>query len=284
MEIRKSGSRLSIGSRAAYYCGYWSATVAGLGFVLLFCLLLLGGCTSAAGTRRSYNPLDWIFGRRAAAAATTEAKQAATGEAMVHAAQLEVAKTGAALAAARTEHPESRPVEVAERTNANAAALLNQRSPLSLAEMQQALDTARGLLSAEASARESAERAQAAAETSAAKLSTELGELRARLQAMKADLAAEAETNLRLANRLRAATLWKWASTAGAVLLGALALAYRYNLGNLQVGVGQALGAFQKKYGTSDEDLTAMQHSIDALVSQAQQRAISAVATAALKS
>jgi hypothetical protein len=98
-----------------------------------------------------------------------------------------------------------------------------------------------------------------------------------------ADLAAEAETNLRLANRLRAATLWKWASTAGALALGALALAYRYNLGNLQVGVGQALGAFQKKYGTSDEDLTAMQHSIDALVSQAQQRAISAAASAALK-
>lgn len=260
-----------------------SGTILGLWALWGLALLLAVGCTTAAGTRRSWNPLDWVFGRRAAAAATTEAKQVATSDAMVHAAQLEVAKTVAALEAARTEHPESRPVEVAARTNANAAALLNQRSPLGLAELQQALDTARGLLSSEASAREAAERAQRAAEGDARKLSTELGELRARLQAMKADLAAEAETNLRLANRLRAAILWKWAGTAGALALGALALAYRYNLGNLQVGVGQALGAFQKKYGTSDEDLTAMQHSIDALVSQAQQRAISAAASAALK-
>lgn len=238
-------------------------------------LALLAGCATATGTRRSWNPLDWIFGRKAAAVATTEAKATTTETALVHAAQIEVVKTGEALAAAREENPESRPVAVAQRTNANAAALLNQREPLALAEQQSALDTVRGLLSQETARREAAERAQQEAEGSARKLSTELGELRARLEALKGEQAQEAATNLHLANELRAATIWKWTSTVGAAALGLLALAYRLNLGNLQTGVGEALGHFQKKYGTSDEDLKEMKAAIDALVNKGQQTAIS---------
>ena len=238
-------------------------------------IALLAGCVNAANTTRSWNPLDWLFGRKAAAVATTEAKQTTTETALVHAAQLEVVKTGEALAVANEENPESRPVAVARRTNANAAALLNQREPLALAEQQAALDTVRGLLSQETTRRESAERAQQEAEGSARKLSAELGELRTRLEALRGEQAQEAADNLLLANKLRAATIWKWTSTVGAAALGLLALAYRLNLGNLQTGVGEALGHFQKKYGTGDEDLKTMKAAIDALVNKGQQTAIS---------
>lgn len=249
-----------------------------LPYLMLGWLLVLIGCTTAAGTRRSMNPLDWLFGRKAAAVASTDAKRGDAEEAIVHAAQIEVVKTGEALAVARETHPESRPVEVAQRTNTNATALLNQRDQLTLAEQQAALQVVRGLLSDETTRRETAERAQADAEGSARKLSAELGELRTRLEALRGEQAQEAANNLRLANELRAATLWKWASTGGALLLGAVALAYRYNLGNLQVGVGEALGAFKRKYGTKDEDLLEMQHAIDALVGKGQQAAISTIA------
>lgn len=256
-----------------------------LGTLTMLALLaaLLAGCTTAAGTRRSLNPLDWLFGRKATAVATTEAKQDTAATEIVHAAQLEVLKTGAALAAAREENPQSRPVEVAQRTNGNAAALLAQQDPLSMAEQQAALQTVRGLLSTEVAAREKAEQAQAAAEGHAAKLSEQLADLRTRLEALRGEAVAEAADNLKLANQLRAATIWKWTSTGGAMLLGVLALAYRYNLGNLQTGVGQALGRFQAKYGTKDDDLLAMQHAIDALTGKAQQNAISTVANSILK-
>lgn len=241
---------------------------------LLACALF-AGCATATGTRRSWNPLDWIYGRKAASAATSEAKATTAEAEMVQAAQVEVVKTGVALDAARREHPESRPVEVAQRTNANAAALLNQRQPLTVAETQDAKATADGLLSEEKGRRAQAEAAQEKAEGTARKLSEDLGELRARLEALKGEVANESANNLRLANELRAATLWKWVSTAGAAALGLLALAYRLNLGNLQTGVGEALGHFQKKYGTSDDDLKEMKASIDALVGKAQQTAIS---------
>lgn len=246
--------------------------------LILFAAVLLAGCTTVANTRRSWNPLDWVFGRKAAAATTNQAKQDGAKEAIVHAAQIEVVKTGEALAVAREEHPDSRPVEVAQRTNSNAAALLNQREQLTLAEQQAALDTVRGLLSQEIARREKAEQAQAATEGSARKLSAELGELRTRLEALRGEQAQEAANNLRLANELRAATIWKWCSTGGALLLGAVALAYRFNLGNLQTGVGEALGKFQSKYGTTDEDLAQMRHAIDALVGKGQQTAIANVA------
>lgn len=254
-----------------------------LPYLLAGWLLVLVGCTTAAGTRKSWNPLDWLFGRKGAAVATTEAKQTTAEQAIVHAAQIEVVKTGEALARAREEHPDSRPVVIAQRTNANAAALLSQREQLTLAEQQTALETVRGLLSEETARREAAERAQQEAEGSARKLSAELGELRTRLEALRGEYAQESANNLRLANQLRAAVIWKWASTGGALLLGALALIYRYNIGNLHAGVGEALGRFQKKYGSSDEDLQQMQHAIDALTGKAQQGAISAIAARFLK-
>ena len=182
----------------------------------------------------------------------------------MRAAQKEVRKTGVALDAAAQENPASRSVAVAKRTNGNADALLNQRAPLPVAEADEAVRIVRDLLSEEPARRESAEKSQGAAEDSARKLGAELDALRTQLTTLRKASAEEAANNLRLANELRAATLWKWLATAGTVLMTVAALAYRYNLGGLQTGVADGLAKLHSKYGASDEDVAALRSSIDA--------------------
>lgn len=221
------------------------------------------------------NPWNWFAGDDAKKEQKAEAKKGSQENDIVTSAQTEFTKTGKALESAAMENPESVSIKVAQRTNFNGLSLLNQRQPLPASKMQEALDVAAGLLKQDLKA----EAAQAKAEGENKKLSEalektnkELGELRIKSQ-------QEAAHNLELAKELNNERLMKWGGIALSTLLGAAALAYRLNLGNLQTGVGNALGVLQKKYGGSDEDLVSMKHEIDTLIGAAQQKSIFNVAS-----
>ena len=228
--------------------------------IVLFLALSMAGCA----TTGEYPLLSWMFGRKARQEQKVEVRTGEAEDEVVRAAQKEVRKTGVALDAAAQENPASRSVAVAKRTNATADALLTQRAPLPVAEADAAVRIVRDLLSEEKARRESAEKSQGAAEDSARKLGAELDALRTQLDNLRKASAEEAANNLRLANELRAATLWKWLATAGTVIMTVAALAYRYNLGGLQAGVADGLAKLHSKYGASDEDVAAVRSSIDA--------------------
>ena len=228
--------------------------------IVLFLALSMAGCA----TTGEHPLLSWMFGRKARQEQQVEARTGQAEDEVVRAAQKEVRKTGVALDAAAQENPASRSVAVAKRTNANADALLTQRAPLPVAEADAAVRIVRDLLSEEKAPREQAEKSQAADEDSARKLGAELDALRTQLDNLRKASAEEAANNLRLANELRAATLWKWLATAGTVIMTVAALAYRYNLGGLQTGVADGLAKLHSKYGASDEDVAAVRSSIDA--------------------
>lgn len=229
-------------------------------------VIILAGSLSMAGCANTgeHPLLSWMFGRKARQEQKVEARTGQAEDEVVRLAQKEVRKTGVALDAAAQENPASRSVAVAKRTNTNADALLTQRAPLPVAEADEAVRIVRDLLSEETARRESAEKSQGAAEDSARKLGAELDALRTQLDSLRKASAEEAANNLRLANELRAATLWKWLATAGTVLMTVAALAYRYNLGGLQVGVAEGLSKLQHRYGATDEDVSAVKSSIDA--------------------
>lgn len=207
-------------------------------------LLLVAGCATSGGVVQSF----WssIFGRKAAAVQKAEAKQGTLEDKAVTAAQVEVIKTGVALAAA----DDSLPVEVARRTNANAAALLNQREALSVAVQDDAVATAKGLLARA----EAAERSQQATEATNRTMSAQLASVRAELKKLATERDEEARKNLTLANELRSATVVKWAGVAGSTLLGLLAIAYRLNIGRLQTAAGEVLAHVQEKHGKDAAD------------------------------
>lgn len=215
----------------------------------LLALILLGGCASASKFLTKANPLNWGSGRAAKAEAKAEVKKDGLEESFVQRAQVEVVKTGAAIAVARVENPESRPVEIAERTNANAAALLNQRAPLDVATAQAALDTVKGLLSAESKAREKAERAQIVSEEGNRELSSALDSTRKELDKLKAKADAEAMNNLELARELNNERMMKYGAAGLSVALGLLSVAYRLNIGRLQSGAAEVLSRLESNHG-----------------------------------
>jgi ElaB/YqjD/DUF883 family membrane-anchored ribosome-binding protein len=195
--------------------------------------------------------LTWAFGRKAAKEVKLEGKAATLEDAQVDAAQVEVVKTGLALAAA----PASRPVEVAKRTNSNAAALLNQRKPLNAATLADIQATVAGLLSEEVAKREAAERAQSETEKRNQGMAQELEDLRTELKGIKADRIAEAANNLAVANQLRAANIWKWTSTAASVIFAVGMLAYRANAFGLATRVAGGLVDIERQHGAGTADL-----------------------------
>ena len=217
--------------------------------VAILMAAMLAGCQSSRQVLTKLNPLNWGSGRAAKAEVKAEAKADSLEDRLVKQAQVEVVKTGAALASARVENPASRPVEVAERTNANAAALLNQREPLDVATSQAALETARGLLSAEVTAREKAEASQAKVEAANRTLGAELDGLRADLAKLKAKADAEAANSLAMARELNNERLMKYGVAGLSVALGLLTVAYRLNIGRLQAGAGEVLAMLQAKHG-----------------------------------
>lgn len=247
--------------------------------VILF-VLLVAGCTTVTGGFSILKPGTWFQGRAAAAVVKEENKQATQEDKAVDAAQTEVMKTGLALKTA----PASRPVEVATRTNANAAALLNQRKPVSAATMAEINEVVTGLLSESAEARNAAESKQTAAEGQLRELSRDLEATRAKLIELHAKRDKEAAENLALANELRNQVFLKWAGFTCSALMAAAAFAYRMNLGNLQTGVANGLAHLQHKYGSTDEDVAAVKTEIDTLTGKGQQKAIFGLVTTALYS
>lgn len=218
---------------------------------LLPFLFVLAGCSTAGG----WNPLNVIFGRQAAAKQATQVKADAGEDAAVQAAQVEVVKTGVALAAAEKENPESRPVAVAKRTNANASALLNQRRPLTVADLQDAIATAEGLLSENVAARKAAEEKQGSTEKTNRELSEELGRLREKIDSLTKKADAEAANNLATANALRWANIRAYAGMAGTFLFGVGMFIYRANGFGFATRVAGGLADLEKKHGTDTADI-----------------------------
>jgi hypothetical protein len=237
------------------FSALWGSRAARLCLVLCVAAVifaLLPGCASSGG---GWNPLRSWFGRKAAAEAKAEAKTVVVEDTVVQAAQVEVVKTGVALRAVAMEHPESRAVEVANRTNANAAALLNQRAPLTVAQMEEAIATANGLLSAETAKREAAEKAQQSTEKENRNMAEELGTLRADLKRLGEERKAEAAANLETANQLRAANIWKWTTTAASAVFAVGMLLYRANAFGMATRLAGGLAQLEQAHGTGTADL-----------------------------
>lgn len=218
---------------------------------LLPFLFILAGCSSAGG----WNPLNVIFGRQAAAKQAAKVDETATEDATVTAAQVEIVKTGVAISSAEKENPGSRAVAVAKRTNANASALLNQRRPLTVADLQDAIATAEGLLSENVAARKSAEEKQGEAEKTNRELSEELGKLRAKIEMLDAKAATEAAGNLATANKLRWSNIWAAVSTVGTVAFGIGMFIYRANGFGFATRVAGGLADMEKKNGAETADM-----------------------------
>jgi hypothetical protein len=249
--------------------------------LVVLAALALAGCVSTGGGN---GLLGWLYGRKAAKEERIEHKQDEATKEATHAAHIEVRKTAEALTVAAAENPDSRAVQVAQRTNQNADSILSQTDPLTVKEGADAVAIVQGLLDKETAKREAAEKRQREAEKSAEDLGEEIATLRSQLVNIAEDRRREAENNLATANELRKANIWKWATTAGTLLFAALSLAYRYNLGGLQTGVGEALAHLQHKRGASDEDVQAMKAKIDALTLPGTQSAIFQTLTKVLAS
>lgn len=238
----------------------------------------MAGCTTGTGFS-ILKPGTWFQGRAAAAVVKEEKKQTTLEDSAVDQAQREVEKTGLALKSA----PASRAVEVATRTNENAAALLNQRKPLSADSLAELRGTVEGLLSDLADVRKAAESQQTAAEGAQRALSRDLETTRTALKALASKRDEEAAKNLQLANELRNQVFMKWAGVTCSAVFALAAFAYRMNLGNLQTGVANGLAHLQHKYGTTDEDVATVKHEIDTVTGGGQQKAIFGLVTSALR-
>lgn len=240
--------------------------------LILSAAALLTGCQSGRALLTKANPLNWGSGRAAQNEEKAEKKADSLENQLVQKAQVEVVKTGAAIAAAKVEHPDSRPIEVAERTNANAAALLNQREPLDVATAQAALETIKGLLSSETAAREKAEAAQARAEASSREIGTALESTRRALAALKAKADAEAAKNLEMANELNNLRLQRYGLAGLSAAVGILTIMYRLNIGRLQTGAGELLARLQAKHG--DEVAVTARGALDAVLHTGEQKGV----------
>lgn len=236
--------------------------------LFLFVLTLsLTGCASTG-----WNPFTMIFGRKAAAVAKTQAKIDTTTDNQSHAAHVEAFKTSVALKVAAAENPNSLSVKVALRTNTNAVDLLNQISPLTTGEMQDAVLTINGLMSADAVARAEAERKQLLTEEKNNDLSSQLDKYRALVKVQNVAAAAEAADNLSLANKYRLSVIWTWAGTIGSLALGALAIAYKLNIGGLQSGIAEALAKVEATHGAAAADTA--RSALDAVLNSGQQQGV----------
>jgi ElaB/YqjD/DUF883 family membrane-anchored ribosome-binding protein len=144
---------------------------------------------------------------------------------------------------------------VAKRTNANASALLNQRRPLTVADLQDAIATAQGLLSENVAAREAAEEKQGEAEKTNRELSEELGTLREKIKTLDAKAATEAAGNLATANKLRWSNIWAAVGTVGTVAFGIGMFLYRANGFGFATRVAGGLADMEKKKGAETADI-----------------------------
>jgi len=211
---------------------------------LIILLLVLSGCAASANRNVAwYNPGTWFSHTEASAVDRAEKKEAAAAakvedktDALIHAASVEVSKANAATASL----PPSRPAEVTTRFVSNASGILQQVSPLTAAESADALAIVRGLLSEEAAKREAAEKAQASAESIAAKASRDLvssqvalSEAQAKVSATNGALRAAFDRENTLANELRNTRFKFWAAVIAVALLCGVALYLRIGLGSI---------------------------------------------------
>ena len=234
---------------------------------IIFICLLLTGCASN-DLLTKLNPLNWGKGRAAKAETKAEVTREVIEDKAVKAAQVEVVKTGVLLAAARIENPASIPTEAAERTNTNAADLLNQREPLDAATRADAVAVAKGLATRAAQA----EAALAEAEASNRGMALELDAVRVELRTLKAKADKEAADSLAMAKELNNERLMKYGSMGLNAALGLLAIAYRMNIGRLQTGAGEVLARLQANHG--DAVASTARSTLDAVLHTGEQKGV----------
>jgi hypothetical protein len=206
--------------------------------ISLVCLIC-SGCTTVK------NPLDWVFGRKAATVATQEKREAKTEDATVQAAQVEAIKTQEALASAA----DSPAVALARRTNGNVVSLLGQRQPLNILEVNAAKGIVAGILSQDKAKREAAEQAQLRAEGKLGELSVELGKIRTQLEQARDDAKREAANNLATANELRVQKLWTYGGYAVSFLASAAALYFQFGGAKAEKGLASLMAHVRTNYG-----------------------------------
>lgn len=177
-------------------------------------VVFIAGCASSGGGGAVWwNPTTWIS--RVAPASADRAQgnrddaakeKTATEKKAIDAAHREVAKTGEALQSA----PDSKPVRLARRFNANALALLAQVQPLTAEQSMELRNLVSDMMSENETIARDAELRQVKDEAAATNLSRELTAAAVKLERKDAALAA-ANANLReaydrenaLANQVR---------------------------------------------------------------------------------
>lgn len=241
--------------------------MAGVRVICVLLVVLSAGCASTSG-RKWFNPVTWFTESEARKVEKLETKRDKIEAEQIHSAALESFKTLAAL-----ENPSLEParkIEVGSRLAQNTFGLLNQVSPLSFGEMDEARGLVGGLLLDLAEAKER----QQEAEQGYARAGDELAETRGKLRDATKAAQDEAQENARLANELKTERLVKWAGWAGNGLLLIAVFAYRNNLLGLSTGLASGLAKIQKKYGAEDEDVLALKSEIDSAITPSLQNKI----------
>jgi hypothetical protein len=199
--------------RSALSVGRWVLLAAAASL-----LLLLAGCATPAGQGSRLLPWNWFHPDANKRLEKAEARSERAADSTVHAAHVETAKAGLALAGAG----DAPAVQAARRFLGNANGLLAQVAPLTATEDAAARSIVAGLLSGSAEFIAKAEKAQAAAEKDNAQVSRELAAAGAALETATGKLAQANRENAESAAKYRRLWFWIYCIAGGWVALQAL--------------------------------------------------------------
>lgn len=235
---------------------------------ILLGVFLVAGCSSPSGGARWYAPATWFSSREAATADRAVERRDEKREAVLKAAQVEVAKTMEALTVA----PDSREVELARRFNGNAENLLGQSiGSIKVADLVAIRKLVADLRSENAELRTAAETLQQREEARVGQLSEQLGEATRKLAESQKDLRAAFDRENALADQLRTQRAWLWIALGAAVLGMAGWLYLKVTLGGLPGAAGQLMATLRTKH---PETAGTVETLFDSLLDRGEQRAI----------
>lgn len=211
--------------------------------LLILSLLLLTGCSTASSVRW-YAPATWFSHKPADAVDTAQKKKTEAEDKAIRAAQRSTHETAIALEKA----PESRPVEVARRSNLAAKGLLDQvAGPMNLEEDASLRKLVADLLSENAEIRAKAEKERAKEEAKFADVSASLGAAQAAVAKAEGKLREAFERENALANELRSQRALFWIACGVGVLAAAGWLYVKFALGGLPSAAGMLMRDLRAK-------------------------------------
>lgn len=239
--------------------------------VALIAAVLLSGCQ--LGSQGAwYKPWTWTTRQAAASLDRATAKLDLGEYEQLHLSIIEAVKAHEAAKRAKADAPNSRALDLAIRASGNAASGLTQMRPLTVQEQQDIQKIIDDYVSEIAALRESSEVKQRSAEAQLAQLGQQIEALRKTVEVAQVKANEEAARNAELANQLKQEQWYKWGSIAFGVVATIATYAYRTNLFSLKDGLTDAMAAFHKKYGGSDEDFQEIRSLIAAKTTPAVQQ------------